>query len=112
LLNEYIAIRPYLFGDFYPFTDYSLDQTVWAAWQFDRPDLGQGMVQAFRRNESPDESLRVRLYGLEPDTVYNLSGMDDPGSAAMTGRELMENGLLIQTKDQPGSILIIYKKNS
>jgi len=111
LLNEYLAIRPYLFGDFYPFTDYSLDQTVWAAWQFDRPDLGQGMVQAFRRSESPDESMRVRLYGLEMDAVYNLSGMDDPGSAAMTGRELMENGLLVQTKERPGSILVIYKKN-
>ena len=41
-------IAPCLEGDFYPLTRYHLEKNDWVAWQFDRPDLGRGVVQAFR----------------------------------------------------------------
>ena len=69
-------MRPYIFGDYYPLTPYSLDTKVWAGWQFDRPDLGEGMVQMFRRQDSADESKHVKLRGLEPDAVYTLTNLD------------------------------------
>ena len=40
---------PAIFGDYYPLTPYSLDNTAWIAWQFDCPEKGEGLVQAFRR---------------------------------------------------------------
>lgn len=46
------------------------------AWQFDRPELGEGMVQAFRRTESPYESARFLLRSLEPDGQYTLTDPD------------------------------------
>lgn len=112
LLKEYLAVRPYTFGDYYPLTPYSLDQTVWAGWQFDRPDLRQGMVQAFRRSGSMYESIRVKLSGLEPESIYELTNLDKPGSTQMTGRELMENGISIVIQNQPGSAILTYKNIS
>ena len=79
LMKEYVKVRPYIFGDYYPLTPYSLDTKVWAGWQFDRPDLGEGMVQMFRRPDSTTGSMHVKLRGLEPDAVYTLTNLDTAG---------------------------------
>ena len=63
-------VRPYYYGDYYPLlpcslnsdcgTDPSKERSAafeWAAWQFNRPEEGDGMVQAFRRDENA-ESIR------------------------------------------------------
>ena len=80
------------------------------AWQFDRPDLGEGMVQVFRRGKSPDETGKFRLQGLEPEAVYQLTNPDVAGTTEMTGRELLDKGLPIAVKNRPGAVIVIYKK--
>jgi len=112
LMKEHLAVRPYIFGDYYPLTPYSLDTKAWAGWQFDRPDLGEGMVQLFRRQDSADELMQVRLRGLEPRATYTLADLDVAGTASMTGRRLMDDGLKITIKARPGSALITYKKRA
>jgi len=44
MIAEFRQVEPYLLGDFYPLTVYSLENTIWMAWQFDRPEIGEGMV--------------------------------------------------------------------
>lgn len=110
LLKEYIAVRPYTFGDYYPLMPQSLEQTVWAAWQFDRPDLAEGMVQAFRRKDSIYESIHAKLHGLDPNAIYTVSNLDLGDTIEMTGRMLLERGLPIAINDQPGAVIITYKK--
>ena len=66
LLAEYTEIKDIFSGDFYPLTDYSTSQKSWIAWQFDRPDLGVGVIQAFRRQEN---NSNLRKFTLQ---VYNL----------------------------------------
>ncbi len=109
LLREYLSVRPYVFGDYYPLSAYSLSQTNWIAWQFDRPDLGEGMVQAFRRPDSPYESMSCMLHGLNPKSVYALTNLDVRRATEMTGRKLMEEGLVVQISDHPGAAVITYK---
>ena len=46
-------VAPYMLGDYYPLTPYSLDNSLWIGWQFDCPEKGEGMVQAFRRAAEP-----------------------------------------------------------
>ncbi|MGA2656375.1 MAG: alpha-galactosidase [Verrucomicrobiota bacterium] len=110
LLREYLSVRPYLFGDYYPLSAYSLSPTNWMAWQFDRPDLGEGMVQAFRRPQSPSESSVCKLHGLNPNSVYALTNLDGRGGADATGRKLMEQGFSVSVPDPPGAAVITYKK--
>jgi alpha-galactosidase len=110
LLNEYLSVRKYFSGDYYPLTQYNLDDKQWLAWQFDRPDLGEGLVQVFRRGKSLDETGKFRLRGLERDAVYTLTNPDVAGTTEMSGRELLDNGLPIAIKNRPGAGVVIYKK--
>ncbi len=108
-IEEWRAVAKYYYGDYYPLTPYSLNDDVWLAWQFHRPDLGEGMVQAFRRKQSVYESARFHLRGLDPDGCYTVRDMDTPGSNEATGRELMEGGVVIRIPDRPGAVMITYK---
>ena len=67
-LEELRLVHGYFSGDFYPLLAHSLADDVWAAWQFNRPDLAEGMLLAFRRDHSPFPSLVARLRGLEADS--------------------------------------------
>ena len=75
-LSQWQDVADYYFGDFYPLSAYSTTDDVWMVWQFDRPDLSAGLVQAFRRRECPYVSAQYNLRGLEPDAHYVVSDVD------------------------------------
>ena len=110
LFNEYLDVRKYFYGDYYPVAPYNRDDTQWLAWQFDRPDLGEGMVQAFRRGKSTIDTGKYRLQGLDPKAVYILTNPDVAGKTEVKGRELLDKGLTIAINNQPGAAVIVYKK--
>jgi sugar lactone lactonase YvrE len=97
-------------GDFYPLGSYSTAASVWMAWQVHRADLGEGLIQAFRRQKSPESTATYRLHGLELATEYVLTNLDDPKPCRMTGRDLMERGLTIHLAGQPNAAIFMYKK--
>jgi len=110
LYEQWRSFAHCYFGDYYPLTSYSMENNVWMAWQFDRPDLGEGMIQAFRRADSIYESARLKLQGLDPDARYRITDLDVQGGKEMTGRELMEKGVSVAIPMQPGAVVIIYKR--
>ena len=110
LTDEWRSIAHYFFGDYYPLTPYSLENNIWMAWQFNRPDLGEGVIQAFRRPDCFYESACLKLKGLEPDGSYVINRSNEKDLGSIAGRELMEKGLIINLKNVPDSATIIYKK--
>jgi alpha-galactosidase len=112
LLKKHQETAPYYTGDYYPLTSYSLEERVWMAWQFDRPDLGAGLVQVFRRPACPEETLRVKLQGLQAAARYTVSGREGLRPSDTDGKSLMENGLLLSVKDRPGALTITYKRKT
>ncbi len=94
-----------LFGDYYPLTAYSLDDNVWMAWEFNRPDTGKGCVQIFRRKHSPISSMAFKLHGLTPDKLYDVQDFDNGNLGWHSGKELMTGGLNIQLKPRQSAIL-------
>ncbi len=111
MLKEYVAVRPYLFGDFYPLTPYSIDSKHWIAWQFDRPDLAEGMVQAFRRPDCSASAETFTLHGLDPTATYEVRDLDDNRVRRVTGKTLVTTGLDVSIAGQPGAALITYRKS-
>lgn len=103
-------IAPCMFGDYYPLTAYSRQLDQWIAWQYNRPDQGDGVVQAFRRKENQQDSQTFRLQGLDPAAEYELTNFDVEGSAKTSGKELMETGLAVPIKNTPGSAIIMYRR--
>jgi alpha-galactosidase len=99
-----------LYGDYYPLTPYSLSRDVWIGWQFNRPEAGDGCVQAFRRADCKETSLTLHLADLKPNARYELENFDMKGSSIFTGDELMNKGLTIVLENAPGSVVIKYQR--
>jgi alpha-galactosidase len=110
LVAQWRQVADYYYGDYYPLLPYSTSNEEWMGWQYDRPELGEGMVQVFRRPTSSYESARLKLRGLEPTARYAVTNLDFPGPAEVTGQELMSNGLHIFLKNQPDSVIITYQR--
>jgi alpha-galactosidase len=110
LYGQWKDVVPNFYGDYYPLTAWSSSQDVWMAWQFDRPEAGQGVVQAFRRAGNLVESAQFKLRGLDAKACYELKNFDVDGTTEMTGRELMEKGLTVTLKDRPAAVVIVYRR--
>jgi alpha-galactosidase len=111
LFAQLRQIGPNYLGDFYPLTPYSLSNDVWLAWQYDRPESGEGMVQGFRRPGSNFEAARFKLRGLDVSARYMVTDLDHPDAAqTFSGEELLQRGLLITIPDQPGAAVFTYKR--
>ncbi len=110
LVGQWREVSPNYQGDFYPLTPWSRDDRVWMAWQFDRPEAGEGMVQAFRRENSFYEAARFKLRGLEAEARYRVIDLDSPGARELTGGELTEKGLSVSIPMQPGARVVSYRK--
>jgi alpha-galactosidase len=99
-----------MLGDYYPLTPYSIQPGDWIAWQFDRPDLRGGVVQAFRHETNALPSRVLCLQGLVRSAKYEVTDLDGGAPKRMSGKDLMEQGLTVDIKDKPGSAVILYKR--
>ncbi len=110
LVAEWKQVVPNMYGDYWPLTPWRAELDVWMAWQFDRPEVGQGVVQAFRRPKSPYASARFPLRGLDASASYEIRNVDVEGTSKLTGRDLMGKGLLVSIPARPGAAIIFYKR--
>jgi alpha-galactosidase len=110
MIAEFHKVEPYLLGDYYPLTPYSLEKTAWIGWQFDEPERGGGAVQAFRREDANEDSLVLKLQGLDANATYAVENLDDGKVEKMAGRSLMSMGLKAQLAEKPGAALFVYRK--
>jgi alpha-galactosidase len=107
--EECRQVAPYMLGDYYPLTPHSIQPGDWIAWQFDRPDLGGGVVQAFRRDQNQSPGRVLHLIGLAPSRTYDITDLDGNAPRRMSGKALMEQGLPVEIKTQPGSAVVFYR---
>jgi alpha-galactosidase len=110
ILDEIHSIKHYYQGDFYPLTEIQAEETRWLAYQYDRPDLGEGMVMAFRRRKCPESVLTVKLGGLMSNARYEVKDRDKQRQWVATGAELAK-GLQLKSSDAPSSLLLTYQRN-
>jgi alpha-galactosidase len=110
MLADFVRARPLFYGDYYPLVVNSPDYDVWAAFQMHRPDLGEGLLLAFRRKDAPFISADFRLQGLDPAAEYELQDADTGKTWQQTGKELRERGLRVTMEKTPESGLVFYRK--
>jgi alpha-galactosidase len=110
LVAQWRQVSPNYYGDFYPLTPWNRDDHTWMAWQFDRPEHGEGMVQAFRRHNSFYESARFKLRGLNLDSRYRVRDVNGTAPIAFSGRELLEQGLQITLPEMPAAAVLTYQE--
>ncbi len=110
LFAQWRQLSPYYLADYYPLSPYSTGTDVWMAWQFNRPESGDGMVQSFRRHNSPYDTAHFYLRGLDPQATYKFTDLDSGKTAQYTGRELMGNGLPVFIPERPNAVILSYTK--
>jgi alpha-galactosidase len=110
MMADFRRARPLFHGDYYPLTANAAEDDVWAAFQMHRPDLGEGMILAFRRKDAPFESAKFHLHALDPQATYKLTDADTGRKRQVSGRELTENGLSVVMKNAPASRLVFYRR--
>jgi alpha-galactosidase len=108
-LKRYLEVRHLLIGAWYPLLPYSRDPSQWLAVQYHRPDLGEGMILAFRRRESPYNSVQVSLHGLEAGAIYELSSDNSGKKSRVKGKDLMTEFVLTLPKKR-SSDLLFYRR--
>ena len=111
-LRKYVQFRSLYYGDYYPLTRYSQARDVWMAYQLDEPTIGRGLVVALRRPESPYQSARFPLRGLDEQGNYQVTDLDTGERRSLTGRALVREGLEVRMKTKPDSALVMYERTN
>ena len=88
ITDEYRKIRKYFSCDFYNHGSYCFDDTSWAIWQYHDADSGSGIVMAFRRCQSPFDTVKIRLKGLLDGKNYTYKNLDD--NTAFIATDILE----------------------
>ncbi|MBP5093068.1 MAG: alpha-galactosidase [Abditibacteriota bacterium] len=110
--NEIQLIKECYAGDFYPLEQWNVDATRWLSWQFNYPEKGIGVVQAFRRESAEENFKTYELEDLDPNAEYVVMRLDDPSkSFDTTGASLM-NGLTIAIDKRAAAIAYYFKRDS
>ena len=110
LLGERLATAPLRMGDFYPLTPFAGGNDATMAWQFDRPVQGDGMVQAFRRPDSNQDSLTLKLHGLDRDATYVLQNLDEKSETRQSGAVLIDRGIDVALREKPAAVIVTYRR--
>ena len=97
LLKQGIAegkrIRKYFYGNFYPLSEVNTNPRDWCVMQYHLPDERDGIVMAFRRDQSPYGSYDCRLREIDPPATYQVTmyhGYDPEKPITMKGSDLAE----------------------
>lgn len=110
LLDQWREAALNFSGDYYPLTPYSLENNVWMAWQFDRPEVGLGMIEAFRRGDSSEKTRTLKLHGLDSEAIYEVKDFDSKTPQKLIGHKLMNDGLPVTILEPSNAVMIIYNK--
>jgi alpha-galactosidase len=108
-IGEYREVQPFMYGDFYALTPYTLDDTVWSAWQLNRPDRKDGCVILLKRGSSLYPALELGLRHLDPAATYEVElrhTLDHAPVQEMKGSDLAS--LHVTLNDRPDSEIIFY----
>ncbi len=112
MCNEYRALRPYFSCDFYSLENcgWSEDHGGWAAYRYDRPEEGDGIVLAFRRSGSECVESRYKLENLNPDRIYKVTDIDTKEEKTYRGINLINVGLPVKIEEKYGSRILMYSE--
>jgi alpha-galactosidase len=109
-ISTYRKVADYFYGDYYPLTPYSRSRTVWIAWEFVRPDQGDGMIQAFRREDCTIAETRLMLHHLKPDARYEFTDLDSGRTTRLSGTQAMNEGISLGAAAPRTALILTFKQ--
>ena len=68
------------------------------------------MIQAFRRAQCPEKTVRLKLGGLDPAARYIVTNLESGATSEASGRELSGLGLRVSLEDRPAAAVLTYRR--
>ena len=106
--EEYLRVKPFFSEDFYSLTEVSDKPDVWCAMQFNRPSCGDGIIEVFRRENSPYETATFELKGIDKGSNYKFTDFDG-GEFTISGSELIDKGLSLTVTEKRKAKIYLYQ---
>ena len=105
------SLAPYYLGDYYPLTEPSDQDDRWLGWQFYSPEKEAGVIQMFRRAESP---VYIQggfpLRGLDRNASYRFNNVDTGEKWTVPGAELLDRGVVLKIEERSTAAIFTYEK--
>jgi alpha-galactosidase len=98
------AAELFLYGDYYPLTPFSKSPERWVAWQFENPESGEGLFQAIRLAECPEDIYVAHLKGMETGREYIFENGETGEKRTLMGATLEKEGFAIELPKRGGVI--------
>jgi hypothetical protein len=110
MCEEYRSLRHFFSCDFYPLENggWSYAHGGWAAYRYDRPEEGDGMVMAFRREGSNTVTSCYPMEGLDGNATYTVTDIDTKETWDIPGKILVEEGLTVTITGKRESKILLY----
>jgi alpha-galactosidase len=106
---EFRALRHLVVGDFYPLLPHTTSETRWVAAQWDRPELGEGVVAAFRRRHAAGASVTLHPQAIDPAATYALTHQTTGREEERSGADLLA-GITITLPAAPAHEIVRYRR--
>lgn len=106
--SEYDIVKNYFFNDFYQLTPArgTFDSSNWTAYEYFDGEKQEGIVQAFRQATCEEETLNLKIQGLDENKFYKLTDFDGTQSISRVSGKMLMDGIEISLP-QRGSL--VYK---
>lgn len=105
ITDEYRKIRKYFSMDFYNHGSSVFDSTAWSIWQYHDNETQSGIVMAFRREDSPFDTVEIKLRSTFENKEYLFYDFNTENTFSAN------NNLKIALPEKRSSIIIEYKLN-
>ena len=107
-LAEFCRVRPYLSEDFYPLTAHGTQNDIWCAVQYDRPTEHDGVILAYRRENSPFDRATLPMKAVDPTATYRFTDVNGV-SFTVDGEKLAVDGLVLILPQKRMSNVLFYR---
>ena len=74
------------------------------AWQFDRPTTQDGLLQAIRLPDAPQESFTLQMQALDPTATYRFENGETGEMRELSGADLQREGFTVTLPARTGAI--------
>ena len=98
-------------GDYYPLTPYSKEITGWYCLQFHNEEKGEGVINAVRNTQCPEEEIVLNLRQIEKNATYEFDCPETSETFTMKGSDLLKNGLHVNLPARYGKFFFYKKVN-
>ncbi len=94
----------FLNGDYYPLTPFHRSDKEWVIRQFDRPELGRGLIQGIRLPASLRETMIVHPMAVRPEVTYLFENPETSERREIKGDGLIRNGFSLRLQPRNAAI--------